>query len=63
MTEEWKEAQPKRWEPMLIQPITNLDYGDSKCGGNDYFRRRFFVEPGGNELPKKWNNVGENLGN
>jgi hypothetical protein len=46
---------------MLTQPIANLDYGHSKQGGNEYFQRRFFVEPGGDEPPKKRNNVGEDL--
>jgi hypothetical protein len=60
VTKKWIVAQPKRREPMLIQPVTNLDYDNSKSCEDEYFRRRLFVKPGGDELPKKRNKVGEN---
>jgi hypothetical protein len=60
VTKEWKMAQPKCREQMLIEPVTNLDYEYSKRGENEYFRSWFFVEPGGDESPKKGNKMGEN---
>ena len=50
MTKKWIVAQQKCREPILTQPITNLDYGHSKRCENEYCRRCFFVEPGGDEL-------------
>jgi hypothetical protein len=53
VTKKWIVAQPKRREPILIQPVTHLDYGHSKRCENEYFRRCFFVQFGGDESPKK----------
>jgi hypothetical protein len=60
MTENWIVVQSQQREPILIKPITNLDYGYTCYCQNEQSRRRFFDDSGGDESPEKRSKVGEN---
>ena len=60
MTKKWIVTQPKRREPMLIHPITNLGYGHSSAAKTIIFGINFSSSPEVTQSPEKRNKVGEN---